>query len=583
MNSTLLSFHPVFSITIIIGIALPLLLYFAYKEFQRRQRFLALRIVALSLMMISLLGLLLRPTYREEKKSEAIMVITKGYLSNKVDSIVQKNAELKIIRTKDAAQYSNSAILKSWYDLSKENIAFVVGQGLPSYALELLRRKTFQFIPSSLPSGVTKLVIPEHIYSNSRTQIQGTCNGTGKTKLKLAGPGGVEDSVTLNLDESSFTLNFTPKQSGKFIYSLVSEKESASTDRLPINVLPERHLRILFIQKFPTAEVRFLKNFLSEKNHEVILRYQTSKDNFDYEYANTPRIQIYRLDSKLLSSFDLLIIDQKSYAALSPFEKTDLSKSIRNGLGVIFFLDDVKDKALNELLNVKPTVNSKDTAHIHLSSSRTYALPVLPIEWQNDASIIAVTKNKNHVLSGYLFSGQGKIGVQFIQETYRLGIAGNHDDYSSLWTTLIGNVSRAEGSNFKLRLTTPFPYYSNEPIDIAVLSSGLVPSLLCDSTHISMKENALVEDYWTGKSWVGKSGWHQFRIRQDSTQLNYFVSDTSEWKALKIFNQMRENRLRQNFSPSHVKSQPEQIPVSRFLFYFTFLFSFAFLWLAPKI
>ncbi|HEV8515989.1 MAG TPA: hypothetical protein VGQ59_22065, partial [Cyclobacteriaceae bacterium] len=526
---------------------------------------------------------LLRPSYQNEIKSEATILLTKSYQSTKVDSIVQKNPELKIIRTIEAVPYPNSSILKSWYDLSEENISFIIGQGLPSHALELIHIKAFQFTPAPLPRGVIKLIIPNDIYVNDQRQIQGTFNGKEKTKLKLVGPGGVEDSVTLGKGEISFSLTFAPKQSGKFIYSLVAEASSTSTEQLPIEVLPERHLRILFIQKFPTAEVRFLKNFLSEKNHEVILRYQTSKSNFDYEYSNAPRMQIDGLRSNLLSSFDLLFIDQKSYAALSSYEKSDLSKSIRNGLGVIFFIGDAKDKAVNEFLHIKAKADSKDTVHIHLSSSHDYVLPVSSLEWQNDVSVIAATKNKSRVLSGYSFSGEGKIGVQFIQETYRLGMQGNVRDYSSLWTTLISNTARAEESNFKLKLTMPFPYYSNEPIDISAISSGLQPALYSDSIQISMKENASVEDYWTGRSWAGKPGWHRLHIAQDSTQLNYFVSDTSEWRALKVANQMMDNKLSQKIPVSNVKNLSEQKPVSLFLFYFIFLFSSAFLWLAPKI
>jgi len=583
MNNLVLSFHAVFSIAIIFAIALPLFSFFVYREFHRRQKFLLFRIVALSLLMISLFGLLLRPTYQDAKKTEAIIFLTKGYQPSKVDSIIQKNPELKIIRTIDATPYSNSSILKSWYELADEDISFVVGQGLPSHVLELLPHKTFQFIPSPLPNGIIKLITPNNIHVNNRSQIQGTFNSSEKSKLKLIGPGGVEDSVSLSQGATFFSLAFTPKQSGKFIYSLVAETRSTSTQRLPIEVLPERHLRILFIQKFPTAEVRFLKNFLSEKNHEVILRYQTSKNNFVYEYSNTPQVHIDGLRSNLLSSVDLLIVDQKSYAELSSFEKNDLNKSIRNGLGVVFLLYDAKDKALNEFLRLKANVDSKDTAHIHLSSSRDYILPVLPIEWQNDASVVAVTKNKNRILSGNFFLGQGKIGVQFIQETYRLGMAGNTDDYSSLWTPLIGSTSREHESNFKLKLTSPFPHYPDEPIDISVVSSGLEPSLSADSIRIPMKENALVGDYWTGGSWAGKSGWHQLHIKQDSTQLNYFVSDTSEWKALKISDQMMGNELSQNVPVNKIKRQQKQIPVSPFLFYFIFLFSSAFLWLAPKV
>jgi hypothetical protein len=210
-------------------------------------------------------------------------------------------------------------------------------------------------------------------------------------------------------------------------------------------------------------------------------------------------------------------------------------------------------------------------------------LPNLPIELGVDPFMLAVTKNKNRVLSGYFYSGLGKIGIQFIQETFRLVVEGNTDDYASLWVTLIGNTARTKGSNFKLRLITPFPYYANEPIEIAAISSDLQPSLVADSARIPVKENASVDDYWTGQSWAGQSRWHQLSIRQDSTQLNYFVSDTSEWKSLKISNQIKDNRVSQIFSTNDPKKVTQHVPVPTVLFYFLFLFSSAVLWLVPKV
>jgi hypothetical protein len=581
MSNSLLSFNPVFPAALITAIAVSLLAFFVYRESQRALKYIIGRIIASSLLMISLLGLFLNPTYQEVKKPDAILLLTKGYPQSKVDSIVQKCPALKVIRTKSAAPYSNSSILKSWYALSDENLFCVAGEGIPSYALGVLDHKTFQFIPASLPQGITRLIIPDNIYANDQTLLQGKFNASEKTKLKLMGPGGIEDSVTLSKGEVSFSLSFTPKQSGNFIYSLVfGIRGSTFIERLPIVVMPERQLRILFIQKFPTAEVRYLKNFISTKNHQVGLRYQVSKSNFTYEYGNMPHFQIDRLSSNLLNSFDLLFIDQKSYDELNTFEKNDLKKSIASGLGVIFLLHNPKDKMVNEFFPLK-SKTSVDTTHIRLSS-RSRVLPVLPIEFVIDPSLLVVTRSKNRVLSGYFFSGQGKIGFQFVQETFRLLIEGNTDDYASFWVTLIGNTARTIGSDFKLKLITPFPYYPNEPIEIAAFSTGLQPSLYADSVRIPMTENALVDDYWTGESWAAQSGWHQLRLSHDSTQLNYFVSDTSEWKPLKISNQMKANRISQHLSIADAKNMTQQVPVPAILFYVLFLFSSAFLWLAPK-
>ncbi len=580
----MLSFNPLFPLSIAIIIVFSLVSFFGYREFRRKLKFLALRGIALSFVLVSLLGIILQPTYLSERILVPTLLLTRNYQKSKVDSILHANSKLKVIRTEDALSYSGSSTLRSWQDLSSENISYIIGQGIPEYAFDLLRNKDFQFIPAATPQGITRLIIPAPIFINDRVQIKGSFNSTEKTKLKLLGPGGAIDSTNLDIGESSFSLSFTPKRAGNSIYSLVSEgiRGSTSTERLPVEVSPTKRLRVLFIQKFPTAEVRFLKNFLSEKHHQIAVRYQVSKNNFTYEFDNLPQEKIDNLHSDILNSYDLLFIDQKSYNEISTQERGDLKKSINKGLGVIFLLHDAKEKAISEFLPVKTTVSSKDTIHIRLSSSLLNVLPALPIELANDPSIVPITKNKNRILSGYFYSGLGKIGFQFIQETFRIGLEGNIDDYSFAWTPLINNTARPKESNFKLKLVTAFPIYTNEPIDLTTISSRQ-PSLYAESVMIPLKENAFVEGHWTGRSWAGKSGWHQLYIKQDSTQLNYFVSDSSEWRALRISNQMKSNQVYQNISIDKSNEVSHQVPFPKLVFYFIFLFSSAFLWLAPKI
>lgn len=583
MSNPPLSFNPVFPIVLAIAIALALLAFFVYGEFKRKLKFLSWRVIASCGVVMSLLGIFLRPQYQEVKKPARTLLLTRGYPQDKVDSIVQMNPALKIIRTRDAAFYSNSSILKSWYALRDENLFCVAGEGISSDVLDFLRHKVFQFFPGSQPLGITRLIIPNTIYANDRARLQGQFNASEKIKLKLSGPGGTEDSITLSKGEGPFSLSFTPKQSGNFMYSISSEnvRGSKHAERLPVVVLPEKQLRVLFIQKFPTAEVQHLKNFLSEKKHQVGLRYQVSKDNFIYEYANMPRVRIAHLDPDLLNSFDLLFIDQKSYDELNTPEKKELRRALAEGLGVIIILNDPNDKLLNEFLPVKSKASSVDTAHLSLSS-HAYVLPTLPMEFSFNRSPVAVIKNKNRLLSGYFFSGRGKIGFQLIQETFRLSIEGNTDDYASLWVTLIRSTARTEDAHFKLNLITPFPYYTNRPIEMAVSSSGPIPPLYADSASVALKEHARVDDYWTGQSWATQSGWHQLRLKGDSTQLNYFVSDTSEWKSLRICNQIRDNRLAREFSTASADQLTQPVPVPAILFYLLFLSSSAFLWLAPK-
>ena len=84
----------------------------------------------------------------------------------------------------------------------------------------------------------------------------------------------MEDSVSFTQQGNhDFTLSLTPKQSGLFVYSVVIEDDGKSvTQKFPVEVKEEKKLNILFVQNYPTAETRYLKNFLIENGHALAVQ-----------------------------------------------------------------------------------------------------------------------------------------------------------------------------------------------------------------------------------------------------------------------------------------------------------------------
>lgn len=590
MTNSWLTFQPLFPFWIVAVLALPIFFFFIWKEIGRNQKFLVARIIAHLFILFSILGLFMRPSYREQKGGSAFILLTPGYNKSKVDSILKENTSLKILRTKETDPYPNSEVLTSYHNVSEvsADIKIIVGQGLPYYVLEEMDQKNFKFLPSLLPSGITELSIPKSIIVNKKNHVNGVFNSSGKTTLTLLGPAGVEDSILFRgFGEFSFDLSFKPRQSGLFVYTLAHHNATTtSVEKLPIEVRPEQKLKILILQKFPTAEIRYLKNYLAEKGHSLALRYQTSKTNYKYEYANLNSIKVNRLTSELAESFDLIFMDNTVLDELSTGEKSVLEKAIHSGLGAIILTDDFPEKGnpINRFLPIKTKRITKDTVHILFPDSKLNILPIVAVEIPRDASIHTILSHKGHILSGYIFSGAGKVGFQLLKETYRISLKGNADDYAFVWSDLIERTARAKNEMFKMNLVNDFPYYSDEPLFVNIISSGIQPLLYADKNFIPLMEDVIIDDYWQGKSWAGKRGWNQFSILQDSTHLNYFVSNDKEWRTLRIANQIRINELAEaEDSKEKIASLYIGKPIPAILFYVIFLLACGFLWLAPKL
>lgn len=586
MNSSSLSIQPLFPLwAIFLGTVL-LLAFLVWKEIKRKNRFLSARIVAVVFMISSIVAWLLQPTRTSKEDTAGIILLTKNYDRAKADSLVKKYPNLITMRLDDAVDFKKASTIQP-YELSdyKSEITFILGDGLPVYEEEIINGP-YTFIPGKLPIGITQLEIPANVHVGQTTKVNGTVNLERRTKLILKSPGQAEDSVTLKgAGIKSFSFSFQSRQAGLFQYSLII-RDSLNTiieAKLPIEVKLEEKLNILFVQKYPTAEVRYLKNFLVEKGYAITVRSQISKTNFHYEFSNQESIRIDRLTPELLETLDLVFLDSESLNGLSTSELKTLEQSCRAGLGAIILLNSTDTKSKIPLLNASTTTYAQDTVRLK-GTSTNFVLPATPVSIVATSVITPVVVSSNRTLSGFVNLGAGKVGFQLLHETYRLLLEGKTNDYANVWSPLLESITRLKSQRFKIQIENQFPFYTDEPLCINVIAANEEPILKNESTTLPLQENVIIDDFWHATTWADKAGWHQLQT-QDSTQLNYFVSAADEWQTLRVTNQQRQHQSRSTSYSERTLRELISVakPISQLLFFIIFLLSSGFLWLAPKL
>jgi hypothetical protein len=170
-----------------------------------------------------------------------------------------------------------------------------------------------------------------------------------------------------------------------------------------------------------------------------------------------------------------------------------------------------------------------------------------------------------------------------LQETYRLALEGDSVAYSSLWSDLLEKTSRTRGQNFSIQIENPFPIFENEPIDFSIISSGSSPIVSDDGVEIPLLEDVSVDDVWHGRVWGDKPGWHSLIIKEDSTTLNYYISEKEAWPSIVKTNNQVHTSLNSTSTPVKKRAQQASQPVPPWIFYVMFLLCAGFLWLAPKL
>jgi hypothetical protein len=580
MTDSWLVLDPVLPPIILYSILIALTIFFIWMEWKRKGNYFSVRTVSVVALMSALTGLLLRPAY-QAFRSEEIILLTPYYIRSQADSLLNVYPELRVFHLQGAKPYPNSVAVR-YHDLSAElkNISFILGQGLPPEGLDLFPSHNYQFLPSPYPVGIIHLSIPDNITQNRSAILEGVFNNTSKrAKLFLEGPAGKEDSVVFSENGfQNFNFSFFPKQTGKFLYTLLLE--DSVLGKFPVQVRKHKPLDILFIQHYPTFETRYLKEFLGN-DHRLLLRYQLSKNRFRHESVNRKPGSVYRLTKEILSEFDLLIIDTDALGLLRASEINSLRSAVDEGLGLLPIFN-ASPAGIKENFSFTFKRHRADTAHLFLNGNRKHISPVWPLSPVPEAGTYTIIKNQNRVLSGYRYQGFGKVGFQLLQETYRLMLAGDSISYSSLWWPVLEQISRSDLMASAVRLQQrDFPLYPDAPVPIEMITAG-EPDVMINDIKIPVKESILIDDLWTGKFWTGTTGWNHVSIADD-TALNFYVANADEWQSLATTIALENTRQAALSNPREKKFKDVFLPVPAWIFFLLFLLGAGSLWVAPKL
>lgn len=584
---TAILFHSLFPAVWVLILSVPITLLFAWLEAKRAQKLLIPRLVALLFAIASLACLALSPVSVIRKSSD-IILLTKDFSKKILDSLLLSNSASQVYQLAGAEAGNAIVEIRNYRELGELNgNLYILGQGMPSYMLDYLDTSALQFFPAAASDGFIQINTHNKYAAHQPAAIEGIFQSNTPSKIKLTGPGISEDSIQLKANSPQpFSLTFTPKTAGLYTYTLTSSDSSGNiihSEQLPVEVKDQKALTIMIVTDYPSAEIRFLKNFLGSQNHKVIVRYRISKDKYRTEFTNTPQRPAGRLQESLLKEIDLVITDVSGFSSLSHAEVEELQSAERFGLGsLILFNTPDLPKSVKNYLDLDVTGINQDSAHlvIHKKSLKVQATPVRISANRKLSAIQQETGGR--IVSGYRTAGLGKAGFQILDNTYALSLAGENETYAYIWSGVVEALARNVIKKYDLRFTSPPPYFEDEPVEFTIVASAEKPTVILESMEIPLAEDPLVKNVWHGKIWTDQAGWHTLDIRQDSSRHNFFLSPVDAWNSIRINNQqqaLQQFVSRETEGPDQLVHQ--QIPP--WIFFVLFILSAGFLWLSPKL
>lgn len=559
-----------------------LILIFIWKEWRTSGKRRLLFKIFLGILAVTSLALLaLKPAIPKEIKEGRVVIITENFKQKQLDSLKKEFRNLKVI------DYGEEETLPRLAD-SKE--VFVLGSGIPSYDLWAFENIPTTYLPGEELSGIIKLNYKQENKVGKRLEVRGEfVNPKLKNRLVLEDAGGTAlDSVVFDSDKNvNFNLSPPLNVSGNYVFS-ITEKDSLSEvinrNFLPIKVAEKQNLRILILNAYPTFEIKYLKNFLAELGHEVVVKNRITTERFKFEFFNTDRMTLDRLNSSNLQDFELLILDSGSLNSLSNSERNALQKSISaSGLGILILGEANTFSAFGDFYTFNPQRVS--ATEVVLNDLTGVSLNSQPYQLKKEFGLEEIHSSNSSILSAYKRIGQGRIGSTLLENTWQLQLEGKQDAYQQIWSKIVEQLSKRTSEIVSWPSENEF-VFKDEPFSFQIRTSLEHPRVLDRNNRlIPLKQDFKSSELWIGKTYPRETGWQTLKMEQDSIlNFDYYVFDSKDWQSLKSYQDTQENRRFFQKEPIEKEEKTKTpVAINPLWFYVLFLLAIGGLWLEPKL
>ncbi|MCK0159265.1 hypothetical protein [Allomuricauda sp. F6463D] len=567
----------------IVLIGLVLFAVFIWKDWtQQKDRSFWIKSITIFLAISSLVMIVLRPSTLQKTINGKGIVLTEGYRPAQLDSL---KSIYKRIRTEEYSKGRTLSILENVDSL------FLLGHGVEPFDLWQLQDKSIAFLGGEKVEGWTAITHENEIPLGGVLQLNSRYSNPkeGHWAVLADNGGNPLDSVLFKgIEEERITFNTKPKSSGQFVYSLLEKDTDAnviSQEPIPVQVVKGALLKILMINTFPTFESKYLKNFLTERGHEVLARTQLTKGRYKFEYFNGASNPIYGFTQKNLNAYDLLIIDTDTYAGLDSASKEIMEETMKtHGLGVFV---QPNERFFNFSKKQSPFGFDRDFVTETTIGEPEQHIQKYPFEFKNTIKIQEVLVDSVEV-AAYVPMEKGKLGTTLLRNTYQLVLEGDTDLYANIWTSILNKVVRDFDAlaDWKALTTTS---RVGEPFKFELRTSLNDFEIHTEEEHnIYMLQDILLSNKWTGTQYPRKTGWNQLTVSNDTlSKYSYYVFDENQRKAITLSNRLKTNKRqfgnKKGFTSVTSASQKEMIPIPSFWFFILLILCLGWLWLEPKL
>lgn len=431
------------------------------------------------------------------------------------------------------------------------------GDGLAARDRDTVLPAQVTLQPAPAPRGWVALHPPASSVPGALFSVRARAQGVADARAELLDPAGIVVDRAAPDREGNVMLQGVARASGRSEFSLrLLDAGRHVVDTLPVPLQTEDAptVRVRVVAGAPSPELKYLRRWATDTGLDIQAH---ASAGAGVTLGDAP----VALTAARLAQTDVLILDERSVAALGPAQRTAVHQALRDGLGVLVrssgpFADTPRqtlrnwglvvvgsnqstalrlpadpDAALLQARRGPQRAADAHTAYIDEadSSSHNAALPTLEqfALRTPDASPL-LHDAAGAALGGWRDVGRGRLALLPITDSYRLVLAGRDDRHAELWSGVLATLARAQPGAGSLRVASTTPW-AGERVALCGLNTGAT-ARGPGGTAVLLQVDP---DTGTGRCagyWPQQPGWHLLQVGA-ATQA-FYVFDPARAQAL---------------------------------------------------
>ncbi|QKG58471.1 hypothetical protein GKZ68_18640 [Hymenobacter sp. BRD128] len=531
----------------------------------------------------------------------AAIILTPGYQPDTLRQLLRRLGAGTPVWAYGTRPPARAKALGSLLKLAEQRPALrrvhVLGEGMA--ATELPALGPLAVVPHAAPAppGVQAAGWPQHLTLGQRFDVEGTVAGASSTWVSLQAEGASRDSVRLPAGRGPFRLSYQPKVAGLARYALRLRREGqpATTEPLPLEIVPAAQPPVLLLAAVPGFEFKFLKNNLAAAGRAVALRTSVSRGLVQTEFLNQPAQPLDRLTPGLLARYAVVVADAATLASLPTSESQALRTAVQQGrLGLVVLAEAAALPAATPAradFAVQPLPTAGAVAQpLTWPDAPGVVRALVPARLRPSAALQPlITAPGGTVVAASRRVGLGATVVSVVPETFRWALQGQAAAYASFWSQLLmaATPPPAPAATWLALSRWPRP---QQPLTLRL--AGTRPASLPTvqplaggpAVQLALAQDTRLPEWSTAQYWPATAGWHQVH-GPGRTVHSFYVYDSAAWRGPELL--ARQQALSQRATLASFSQASETTTVQQpwpvGWFFGLFLVAAGFLWLEEKL